>query len=514
MIPPTSYDPAYPTRDPGGVVSSSSGNAVEPSAVDEAIAAIRSGPQGPRIAAVFDFGGTVVQGFTPPPAVYRLLQRRGSRRALVASLLSSIRGARGEGEYQRFLQRATHTWAGHTEEELAELGEQLFRSTVYRHLYPEAWRLIRAHEAAGHTLVLATCLTRFQVQPAATELGFPHVLYTPMATRDGVLTGYVDGKPLWRKGKADAVRRFATEHHIDPAAAYAYADSATDVPLLASVGHPTAVNPGPRMAIEARDRGWPVLTFRHRDPAGMRDIARTAVGLASLLGGAAFGVVAKAPTRQQRRMADAMITHAAGATLWATGVRIRVAGADHARAPRPAVFVFNHQSQFDMVVLATVLGSGITAIVKQEVASNPIFGPLLRFTGATFIDRADTAKAKAALAPVVDTLRGGLSIAIAPEGTRSRTPRVGPFKKGAFHIAIQAGVPIIPVVIRNAGEIVWRDSIIVRPGTVDVAVLPPIDVGGWDPQHMDADVERVRKLFTDTLLDWPAPEPDSAPTDR
>ncbi|MBF6332582.1 HAD-IB family hydrolase [Nocardia transvalensis] len=479
---------------------------------DEAVAAVRSGPPGPHIAAVFDFGGTVVHGFTPPSGPRRFLLRRDPRRALADSLLSSIRGARGEGEYERFLQRTMHTWAGRTESELTELGEDLFRHTIYGHLYPEAWRLIRAHEGAGHTIVLATCLTRFQVLPAARELGVEHVLCTPMAVQDGVLTGHVDGKPLWRTGKAEAVRRFARAHGLDLPNSYAYADAAPDLPLLELVGRPTAVNPDPRTAIEATERNWPVLAFRPRQPARLRDVARTAAGFAGLLGGAAAGVAAKSGTRDQRRMADSMITVAAGATLRATGVRLRVVGAEYARSPRPAVFIFNHQSQFDMVVLAEVLGAGFTGIVKKEVTGNPIFGPLMRFAGATFIDRSDTAGAKAALAPVVETLRGGLSIVIAPEGTRSLTPRVGRFKKGAFHIARQAGVPIIPVVIRNAGEIAWRNSAIVRKGVVDVAVLPPIDVGGWDPRAMDAEIERVRQLFVDTLLDWPAPAADAALT--
>ncbi|GAB2715386.1 HAD-IB family hydrolase [Nocardia thraciensis] len=475
--------------------------------VDEAVAAIGSGPHGPRIAAIFDFGGTVVHGFTPRSALRRLLRRRDAPRVLADSLLTSIRGARGEGEYERFLQRVMHLWAGRSEQDLAALGERLFRGTIYGHLYPEAWRLIRAHEAAGHTLILATCLTRFQVLPAAAELGIEHVLYTPMATQDGVLTGYVDDKPLWRSGKADAVRRFAAERRLDLSDSYAYADAAPDLPLLELVGRPRAVNPDPRTAIEAGERDWPELGFRPRAAAGAGDIARTAAGFAALLGGAALGVAAQAPTRERQRMADAMMRRAAGATLRATGVRVRITGAEHARDARPAVFLFNHQSQFDMVVLAEVLGSGFTGIVKKEVTGNPVFGPLMRFAGATFIDRADTAGTRAALAPVVETLRGGLSIVIAPEGTRSLTPRVGPFKKGAFHIAVQAGVPIVPVVIRNAGEIAWRNSAIVRKGTVDVAILPPIDVSGWDPGAMDAEIERVRQLFVDTLLDWPAPEP-------
>lgn len=470
------------------------------SGLEAAITAVCAGPQGPDVPAVFDFGGTVVHGFTPQSALRRILRRRA---VLADTLLTSIRGARAEGEYERFLQRIMHAWAGRPESELADLGADLFRHTIYGHLYPEAWRLIRAHEAAGHTLVLATCLSRFQVRAAATELGFTHVLYTRMAAQDGVLTGHVDGKPLWRNGKAEAVRRFAASRGLDLSRGYAYADAAPDIPLLEAAGHATAVNPDPRMAIQAAERGWPILNFRPRQSAGALDIARTAAGFTGLLGGAAMGVAIAARADDQRRKVDSMITHAAAATLRATGVRMRVTGAEHARAPRPAVFVFNHQSQFDMVVLAAVLGAGFTGIVKKEVTANPVFGPLLRFAGATFIDRSDSAGARAALTPVVETLRGGLSIVVAPEGTRSLTPRVGSFKKGAFHIAKQAGVPVIPVVIRNAGEIVWRDSMVVRKGTVDVAVLPPIDVSGWDAEDMTGEVERVRELFVRTLLDWP-----------
>jgi len=474
------------------------------SELEAAIAAVRAGPQGPDVVAVFDFGGTVVHGFTPQPALRRLLRRQDRRAVLADTLLTSIRGARAEGEYERFLQRIMHAWAGHPESELTDLGTDLFRRTVYGHLYPEAWRLIRTHEAAGHILVLATCLPRFQVQPAATELGFAHVLYTPMAAQDGLLTGHVEGKPLWRNGKAGAVRRFAADRGLDLSRGYAYADAAPDLPLLEAAGYATAVNPDPRMAIQAGDRGWPILNFKPRESAGFVDIARTAAGFAGLLGGAAVGV---GVSGDQRRRADSMITHAAAATLRATGVRMRVTGAEYARAPRPAVFVFNHQSQFDVVVLAAVLGAGFTGIVKKEVAANPVFGPLLRFAGATFIDRSDSAGTRAAMTPVVETLRGGLSIVIAPEGTRSLTPRVDPFKKGAFHIAKQAGVPIIPVVIRNAGEIAWRNSAIVRKGTVDVAVLPPIDVSGWDAEDMTDEIERVRRLFVRTLVDWPGPAP-------
>ncbi|MFF3227655.1 HAD-IB family hydrolase [Nocardia suismassiliense] len=461
--------------------------------------AIRSGPQGPEVAAIFDFGGTVVSGFRRP----RLFRRR----SVEAVLLGGIRNGTTDGEYGRYLHQLTEVLAGKPADELAALGERLFRSTVYGHLYHEAWQLIRTHQAAGHTVVLASSLTRFQVAPTAAALGIEQVLYTPMATQDGILTGYVDGKTLWRNGKAEAVREFAADN-IDLARSYAYTDNAADLPLLSLVGHPTAVNPDGQLTALAAEHDWPTLHFRPRPGPRLADYVRTTAGFAGLLGGAFYGVAAKSPTRDRRQMADALLEHAAGNTLSIAGVHLRVTGAANARAPRPAVFLFNHQSQFDIIIVPEVLNGGVTGIGKKELTRNPVFGPLMRFVGVTFIDRSSTDKAKAALAPVVDTLRSGLSIAVAPEGTRSYTPDVGPFKKGAFHIAIQAGVPIIPIVIRNAGEICWRNSMVARPGTVDVAILDPIDVSGWDPNNMDDKVAAVRQLYLDTLLNWPEPDAD------
>jgi putative phosphoserine phosphatase/1-acylglycerol-3-phosphate O-acyltransferase len=107
--------------------------------------------------------------------------------------------------------------------------------------------------------------------------------------------------------------------------------------------------------------------------------------------------------------------------------------------------------------------------------------------------------------PVIDKLHSGISLAIAPEGTRSATPTLGPFKKGAFHIAVEAGVPVVPVVIRNAGEIMWRASMVARSGTVDVAVLPPVPTDGLGHDDVDELTDRIRRQFVDTLDDWPGP---------
>ncbi|MFC4124551.1 HAD-IB family hydrolase [Nocardia rhizosphaerae] len=464
----------------------------------DAVAAIRTGPQGAQVAAVFDFGGTIVDGLPRRSLAHRMFRRH---EAPLATLLGGIRRGGTDGDYGRFLQAVERTWAGSTVAELEELGRKAFRGEIYGRLFPEAWQLVREHQRAGHTVVLVSELTRFQVAPAAARLGIEHVLCTRLAEDDGVLTGRTEGDPLWRAGKAEAVTEFAAA--ADAQVGYVYADSSTDLALLDLAEIPTVVDPDPDLAEIATERGWPSLTFRPRRAPRPVDYLRTVLGFAALVVGACTGVVRKSYTRARQPMADALMHDATTATLAALRVRLRVVGAEYAGSPRPAVFLFNHQSQFDVIIVPKVLGGAVTGIGKRELAKNPLFGPLMRFAGVTFIDRSDTERAKAALAPVVSTLRGGLSIAVAPEGTRSFTPGVGPFKKGAFHIAIQAGVPVIPVVIRNAGEIAWRDSPIARSGVVDVAVLAPIDVSGWDPADLDDRVEQVRRLFEDTLLNWP-----------
>ena len=93
---------------------------------------------------------------------------------------------------------------------------------------------------------------------------------------------------------------------------------------------------------------------------------------------------------------------------------------------------------------------------------------------------------------------------MAPEGTRSATPRLGPFKKGAFHVAMQAGVPLVPVVIRNAGELMPSHGVLISSGTLDVTVLPPVPTEGWQPGDIDHEVHRVREMYLDTLAHWPS----------
>jgi putative phosphoserine phosphatase/1-acylglycerol-3-phosphate O-acyltransferase len=168
------------------------------------------------------------------------------------------------------------------------------------------------------------------------------------------------------------------------------------------------------------------------------------------------------------------------------------------------VFFINHQSTLiDALVTSRVVQRGFTVVAKAEVKQIPVLGQLLTLADVAFLDRTNTSKAISAMQPAVDKLRAGISIAISPEGTRSLSPRIGAFKKGGFHLARDAGVPIVPIVIRNAGEIMWRNAKVAQEGTIEVVVHEPVPTANWTKADLDEWVPRMRQLYIDTLDDWP-----------
>jgi putative phosphoserine phosphatase/1-acylglycerol-3-phosphate O-acyltransferase len=177
-----------------------------------------------------------------------------------------------------------------------------------------------------------------------------------------------------------------------------------------------------------------------------------------------------------------------------------VRGEEHLWSSRPAVFVFNHQSKADVVIIARLLRRDIAGVGKKEIKKMPLIGMTLELAGTVFIDRENASSAIEAMQPLVDAMRNeGKSVVIAPEGTRTISPRLAPFKKGAFHLAIQAGVPIVPIVIHNAGDVAPKGDFVFRPATVEVDVLPPVDTNAWSADTIEEHVAEVRRLFQVTL---------------
>jgi putative phosphoserine phosphatase/1-acylglycerol-3-phosphate O-acyltransferase len=187
------------------------------------------------------------------------------------------------------------------------------------------------------------------------------------------------------------------------------------------------------------------------------------------------------------------------------GIKTRITGEHYLWEQRPAVFLFNHQSAIDVIIIAKLLRKDFTAIAKHEIARNPLVGPVFRVADTVFVDRKNQTKAIEALKPVVKTLRDGLSVAIAPEGTRSAGDNLGVFKKGPFHVAMQAGVPVVPIVIHNATDVLPKGAFFVRPSVVHVDVLPPVDTSKWKAETIDEHVVDVRSDYLRILGQQTAP---------
>ena len=466
---------------------------------------IEDGPGGPRVGAFFDFDGTLIAGYSASVFLRDSLLRRevGPEQivqAVLAGLEMRLRGA----DVTRLVEIAAVHWAGRPESELEDLSRKLFHDHIAGMIYPEARELVKAHQRMGHTVVIATSATRYQAAPVAADLGIEHVLHSRADVLEGVMTGRLGGSVLWGENKAKAVREFARKHRVTLSKSHGYADGDEDVPFLSAVGYPHPLNPQSHLAAYANKQAWRTYRFKSRGTPSRTQIARTVAALTVL---PVSGIVAGAVgllNRSRRDAANVATAIGSELALGLAGVRVKVVrGEEHLWSHRPAVFIFNHQSSLDMFVLGHLIKQDLGGVAKKELARDPLFGPMGLLVPIAYVDRANSASAREALKPVVDLLHEGISFAIAPEGTRSESPNLKPFKKGAFHIAQQAGVPLIPIVIRNAGGLMWRGSFFPRPGTIEVAILPPVLTAGWDPDDVARHAAEVEEMYRRTLEAWP-----------
>ncbi len=486
--------------------------------LDKLLADIFSAPRGPEIGAFFDYDGTIITGYSATTFYSKRLKDFDiGPEELVRTLLLSMRGVHTEDDFAALLELAGNAWKDKTEEEMESLGKKLFVSEIAGKLHTEVWEIVEAHRAMGHTVVLASSATRFQVEPMAQAIGADHVLCTPLEVLDGVLTGKTGGTPLWGNNKAQATIDLARSKGIDLTRSFGYSNGSEDVPFLSAVGHPAAVQPDKGLREEAERRGWPVLDCvpRGKRP-GVADIARTGAFYGAFAGAFVAGLGAGLINRNRHQIIDVTTTIATDLGFALAGVDVKVIeGAEHLWSHRPAVFIFNHQSNIDAVVAMKLVRNSYTGVAKKEAKNIPGFGQLFQIADVAFIDRGNVTDPRAVMQPVVDRLQAGLSIVLSPEGTRSPTPRLGPFKKGAFHIALQAQVPIIPMVMKGQNEVLWRGSQMIRPGTIEVVVLPPVDTSAWKVSTMSKHTAEVRNQFLHTLSHWPGrpSAPDLVPDD-
>jgi putative phosphoserine phosphatase/1-acylglycerol-3-phosphate O-acyltransferase len=458
------------------------------------VAEVAASKEGPRVGAFFDLDGTLIAGYSASHlAQQRFRDREVSLSELVRTLGVAVGAGLGRGAgFADLLKLGAEAWRGRANEDLEEMGERLFQQKIEPLIYPEMRELVSVHHRRGHTVVLSSSATSYQVEPVGRFLGIEHVLCNRYELKDGVLTGEVVTPVLWGPGKADAVQKFGVEHGIELADSYFYADGNEDLALMHLVGNPRPTNPGSQLEKIAGARGWPVLRFRSRRSDAGGDRLRATAGLAASVPIGVVGLTVAALTRNRRHALNFTTQRWLDALFQINGVKLDVAGREHVVAGRPAVFVFNHRNNFDVLVATRVVDRDVTAVVPTAAKGNQLIG--------TFTRLADVVSDEPS---IEQSLNKGLSIVVAPEAARLDTTDVGAFDEGAFRAAMAAGVPIVPIVIHDSEMIASRNASSMNAGTVHVTVLPPVPTHDWTPRRFSGRVAAVREQFLDALRAGP-----------
>lgn len=474
---------------------------------------IEDSPAGPQITAVFDFDGTIIAGYSATVFIREQLRRGDvSPREFLEIVGAMTSFGMGNLGFSGMMAVNAQFMRGIEEETYYEVGEQLYTKQIARRIYPESRSLVDAHLAKGHTVAIISSATPYQVAPAAEDLGIAHVLCTHLEVEDGKFTGGVVKPTCFGQGKVDAAEALAAEVDGDLDQSFFYSDSTDDQLLLERVGKPRALNPSEKLERLSRKNNWPIAHFGSRGRPSLGQFVRSVAATSSLVTSFAAGLPIYALTGSRRDSVNFSFSLFADTASALIGLELNVKGEENLWSHRPCVFVFNHQSKADVVIIARLLRRDIAGIGKKEIKrEQPLIGRVMEFGGVVFIDRANSKNAIESIAPLVDTMRNeGKSVVLAPEGTRTVSPTLAPFKKGAFHIAMQAGVPIVPIVIRNAGDVAPKGDFVFRPATVDVEVLPAVDTSDWTVRTIDRHVAEVRNMFARSLGQTEEPLPKAA----
>lgn len=188
------------------------------------------------------------------------------------------------------------------------------------------------------------------------------------------------------------------------------------------------------------------------------------------------------------------------------GIRVRVAGAEHLPLDRAAVYCANHQSNIDPPILFDALHPRMHILYKHEIDRIPILARAFRLGGFIPIDRRNRESAMRSIEAGAQSIRSGNSFLIYPEGTRSRTEELLPFKKGGFVMAIKAQAPIVPVAVQGGRAAMTKGSWIIRPVTVSIRAGRPIETAGLGLDDRENLILNVRRELEALLAAGPIVE--------
>ena len=186
-----------------------------------------------------------------------------------------------------------------------------------------------------------------------------------------------------------------------------------------------------------------------------------------------------------------------GARAWLvlSGVRVRIKGLELLDPKQAYVFVSNHRSYLDTAAMFVYTGRRIGLLAKKELLKVPILGVGMGFVNVMAIDRTNRESAIRTTEAAAERIKSGVSFAVFVEGTRAMPGELLPFKKGAFYMARQAGVPVVPVAIKNSDVLMGKGTGEARSGTIEMVFMKPIDTVGLttddDIDHLVADVRAL-----------------------
>lgn len=450
---------------------------------------ILNGERGSHIGAFFDMDKTLIKGYSVWSfAKNRLMSGKAGSHEIMSQIL-------GASEYLKnnnnTLPNIVKTLKNVKEQDFIDLGNDVYLNDIT--IYDESYDLVEAHRAMGHTVCIISAAISYQVEPIAKKLGIDIIECTRLEVNNGKFTGNIT-QLCAKEGKAEAGKRLASQYSLDLNKTYFYTDSYEDISLLKLVGNPRPTNPDIDLISESHKEGWDVKNYAPDNTAKIENLIRT---------GLAYSKLGPALIAGYNKDGVEGALEAASDLVFSTGgVSLRIVGHDKLWK-QTAIIIVNHQSQMDTFVLVQLYktrgNKKCVAIAKEEVRKIPIFGKMIEEAGTIFIDVFNKDNAIKALEPAVQGLKDGTSIVIFPEGTRSFTRKLGPFKKGAFHMAMQAGVPLIPIILKNTHDILPRGSSIINPGIIDVVVLDSIPTTNWTLDNMNEKIEEVRNLFLKEL---------------
>jgi 1-acyl-sn-glycerol-3-phosphate acyltransferase len=184
--------------------------------------------------------------------------------------------------------------------------------------------------------------------------------------------------------------------------------------------------------------------------------------------------------------------------LFGARVKVTVKNPDNIDSNRSCIYMSNHQSNFDIPVLLAYLPVQFRWLAKVELFHIPIFGFAMQRAGYISIDRSDHKAAILSLKRAAEIIRGGVSVMIFPEGTRSRDGNIHAFKSGGFILAIDSGVPIVPVIIHGTWPIMPKDRLRIRPGNVVLEIEKPVETSPYSRKDKADLMEKVRQIITES----------------